>query len=178
MTPRRFRSSGVIVGYQNLAWSSGIFQTDGSFLQEHPNKWCYPLKIQVRQVHSTLKITQVYFCVRMYLCMNLLYTITWSRWKWIHNEHAYPYYSRNSERINSATSSTSYPPTSKSVSRFTAGWTIGPFVPATGKLPPRARYERNSYVAREEKCHLGLFKKVCWNNLKQWLKGWCYTPKL
>lgn len=21
------------------------------FLQEHPNKWCYPLKIQVKQVH-------------------------------------------------------------------------------------------------------------------------------
>lgn len=150
-TPRRFRSSGVIFGYQNLACSSGIFQTDGSFLQEHPNKWCYPLKIQVKQVHSMKnsvnilnrylwlyidRDTQVYFCVRMYLCMNLLYTITWSRWKWIHNEHEHPYYSRNSQRINSAKSSTSYPPTSKSVSIFTAGCTIGPFVPAIGKLLP------------------------------------------
>lgn len=71
---------------QKMVGSSGstisIFQTDGSFLEEHPNKLCYPLKIQVKQLHlvnktrvNILRYTVVFVCIYVstWMCFLELY---------------------------------------------------------------------------------------------------------
>ena len=97
----------------------------------------------------------------MYLCMNLLYTITWSRWTWIHNEHEYPDYSRNSQRINSAKIVNLISPNFKTCIYIDSQRVVplAPLFKLLGSCFPRARYERNSYIAGKDKCNFGVVQK-------------------